>query len=875
MQDKKLLEYLHNLHEIDRNRILEEQTYHLLKGGSYKELVELLSKYDFIEAKVWFGKLPTLIEDYDSTVTGLRDKVLPTADRDSEKYQKISHVIAFLTAVRGSLKLRSGILLNNPEQLAPQLWAVLCNLKHQQRDNVLLQALLSRAAENQTVWLRPIWSSIEPKGKALLAEHGADFTHVTIIEDKKMVVTASSIGQLTAWDLEKGHKLFDFISPYQYIPHCHTDVMMGLDYCPINKVLISVDDRSHVRFWDVDNGELISGSFLGTPSEISPEMLLTTFTMLHGKAIFAVGYNTAVFLVFSFQLDQEQEYELYCIGGMQLNLNREKLHSRVESIIISNSLDIFATAGQRNFHFIYDTNKNIFVRPPKSGNSFSRKSMPSAIRDCWVVYFSQDKVHFANALDDSFSFSYVFPVSSTYESSKKYSYPIKIAFSDNNDIAALGFTNGEIIVISLSAREKVRLFKAYPDTSIIGLSIASNGMYCASFSMDKLRIWDLHFAEEETAFTKPATNFDHIGNFDFNARSDARDGIFISNSLNQKFSKSGSTIWKVLPGKLSIDEQARPVGFLATKGLNTVFKDAGYHLISYLVDGFDVLSIDNHPAGSYPRQLYESDKRLRKLAVSADGRFAYCYVEKDNLSEKVIEVRHAIKKSFLCRLVGRNLIKVIPYKHHGLVLGIQPFYCTNEKLLLWSDDAQLMDCDLKKKRITIIQDMSNTLDRLSMKILFRFHAQKHFDGALFSFVIFKNTSMEPKFTLGIDIWIYCRTICKYQKETIVLADNTLNSEARISNALMSKDARWLVTFIDDGTIRIWDMRKAAVISEDEFASLDKFVFSRNTKSVPMVYKFHGLKSFDTSAMSPEASLLAARDTSDASYIFRFVAPWQA
>ncbi len=271
------------------NNVLSEEQEHLLdlpaylaRAGMAKDLFDLLTDFEFIEAKISAVGTPPLIEDYD-LVTNLDPPQPPLKRGEQENTlnfsqsgwlreeqenvanqgQKDTLVPPFLKGglggdraetlklIQGALRLSAHILDLDKTQLLGQLCGRLMCF-----NTAEIQAMLSRGINlyASKPRLRPLTASLTPSGGRLLRTligHTSEVRAVAITPDGKQAISGSWDNSLKLWDLTTGKELFSLTG--------HTGSVNAVAITPDGKQAISGSSDKSLKLWDLTTGtELFS-----------------------------------------------------------------------------------------------------------------------------------------------------------------------------------------------------------------------------------------------------------------------------------------------------------------------------------------------------------------------------------------------------------------------------------------------------------------------------------------------------------------------------------------------------------------------------------------------------------------------------------------
>ncbi|MDT9201351.1 WD40 repeat domain-containing protein, partial [Limnospira sp. PMC 1042.18] len=176
----------------DGRWLLETLPGSLWRASQTARLHQLLTDFDFMQAKLAECGVQALIEDYDLAMSS--DVLLNPEQTET------------LQLIAGTLRLSTHILASDTTQLAEQLWGRLLSF-----ENPEIVALLEQAKQAQKKpWFRPLTTNFTPPGGPLirtLSGHSDDVNAVAIAPDGKRAVSASGDNTLKLWDLETGTEL--------------------------------------------------------------------------------------------------------------------------------------------------------------------------------------------------------------------------------------------------------------------------------------------------------------------------------------------------------------------------------------------------------------------------------------------------------------------------------------------------------------------------------------------------------------------------------------------------------------------------------------------------------------------------------------------
>ncbi|MFN6477929.1 NB-ARC domain-containing protein [Nostoc sp. DedQUE07] len=215
--------YPEGWHSLDNDGyIWQNLAYHLLAGGSPRELQQLLCDFRWLQAKLENTNVNGLIADYD---------FLPEDEN--------------LQLIQGALRLSAHFLNQDKQQLPGQLLGRLLGFESSE-----IQVLLTQAQECKTPSLLPQTASLAPPGGSLvriLEGHSYWVNTVALTPDGKYVISGSRDKTLKVWDWQTGEQLRTLVG--------HSDSVYSLALTPDGKYVISGSVDNTLKVWDWQTGE--------------------------------------------------------------------------------------------------------------------------------------------------------------------------------------------------------------------------------------------------------------------------------------------------------------------------------------------------------------------------------------------------------------------------------------------------------------------------------------------------------------------------------------------------------------------------------------------------------------------------------------------
>jgi WD40 repeat protein len=194
---------------------------HLANSQSIDRLCQILTTFDFLQAKTELFGSAALIEDYN---LGGNEA---------------------LQLIQNALRLSAHVLARNPSHLAGQL---LGRLQSEEGDRIKILLDQARMYRGEP-WLRPLNASLETAQGHLVYTfdgHTAPVRAIRFVPGSARLVSASSDHTLKVWDLANGQELFSMEG--------HTDAVYALAVSLDGKFAVSGSNDMTVQLWSLETG---------------------------------------------------------------------------------------------------------------------------------------------------------------------------------------------------------------------------------------------------------------------------------------------------------------------------------------------------------------------------------------------------------------------------------------------------------------------------------------------------------------------------------------------------------------------------------------------------------------------------------------------
>ncbi|WP_293292749.1 WD40 repeat domain-containing protein [Microcoleus sp. PH2017_13_LAR_U_A] len=227
----KFKERLGKLSPKKRLYALETLPGHLAESVQGERLHQLLTDFDFIEAKLDAIGVQGLIEDYD--LARVSDVLLSEGQAET------------LRLIQGAIRKSAHILDEDKKQLAGHLLGRLLDFEMPE-----IQATLEQAKQSKdSLWLRPLRGNLERANEGALrtlAGHTSYVNAVAIAPDGKTAISASHDRTLKIWEIDIGTELRTLIG--------HTGWVSAVAIAPDGKTTISASGDNTLKIWDTETG---------------------------------------------------------------------------------------------------------------------------------------------------------------------------------------------------------------------------------------------------------------------------------------------------------------------------------------------------------------------------------------------------------------------------------------------------------------------------------------------------------------------------------------------------------------------------------------------------------------------------------------------
>jgi WD40 repeat protein len=198
------------------------------------ELVDTMTDFKFMDAKLHALEISSLINDYDLAY-------IPDVG------EKVKHSENSLRLIQGGLRL-SAHILTDKEQLRSQLAGRLLSFQEPE-----IRSLLEGVCEwKDEMWLRPMTASLTPPGGSLILTmkgHTGWVMAVSVTPDGRRAISASRDGTLKMWDMESGGEIHTLKG--------HTLGVIVVSVTPDGRRAISASEDTTLKVWDMESGSEI------------------------------------------------------------------------------------------------------------------------------------------------------------------------------------------------------------------------------------------------------------------------------------------------------------------------------------------------------------------------------------------------------------------------------------------------------------------------------------------------------------------------------------------------------------------------------------------------------------------------------------------
>ncbi len=207
--------------------------HHLCVAHQTEELFQVLTNYEWQQAKIDIGLIAELLSDF-----GEGTRILSENDGKCR----------VLELLKACLRLSAHVLLKDSNQLASQLVGRMPN-----HAEAAIKSLLKRARSWRAVpWLMPLNCNLHPPGTSLqriLSGHSGRVASVAVTPDGKRVVSASHDATLKIWDLERGQEVRTLSG--------HRGTVASVAVTLDGKCAVSASHDATLKIWDLKNGSEI------------------------------------------------------------------------------------------------------------------------------------------------------------------------------------------------------------------------------------------------------------------------------------------------------------------------------------------------------------------------------------------------------------------------------------------------------------------------------------------------------------------------------------------------------------------------------------------------------------------------------------------
>src|SRR6476661_2655568 len=215
----------------ERLDVLKTMPGHLAEIAEWESLHQLLTDFDFLEAKLNDVGIQALIKDYDLGINS--DRFLSQGQTET------------LKLIQGAIRKSAQVLERDKTQLAGQLLGRLLDFDLPQIQGMLEQANQSK----NSPWLRPLRANLERPGEGCLrtlTDRTGKVITVAIAPGNNTAISASRDNTLKIWDLASGRELQTLTG--------HTKPVWGVAIAPDGNTMIEDLWDHTLKIWDTETG---------------------------------------------------------------------------------------------------------------------------------------------------------------------------------------------------------------------------------------------------------------------------------------------------------------------------------------------------------------------------------------------------------------------------------------------------------------------------------------------------------------------------------------------------------------------------------------------------------------------------------------------
>lgn len=770
MEKSKLLTELESMPLVERESFLDAPFY-LAKQKNAKQLKKLLIDFTFIDAKVQLGHLPSLIADYDLAEPFFQKPSLPT--------------------IQSALRLSSDILDKDTDQLAPQLWA---RLNGQQASSI--QKLLHQTALAQDVWLCPTIASLADKTQsAVYSEHSTPGNDgvlaMTTSQDSKILVSGNTAGQLCAWDIATGQKLFDFDSLDNENVHGGILSIFIRKHERVGYVVISGCMLGNVAHWSLESGELID---LYRSDRRPFDEQATTFDILGKGSFFALGFENGTIEMFRrVELERSaanDQQKPFCTQQIEIISALDEPASSVRSIAFSPTAPTMHVSLYDSYVTLCLSKQHQRMLPVNRQEFGACSEMLYRHRFFIVSDFNSTKV--LDMYTDEDKIKTLDPEPHKVKSFKLEhhgSIPSCIEVSPLEEYLVVAFRSGELKIASLRDSQEIQTFNADQD-GLVSAAITVDGRRCITSSLERIRFWNIQKGELiQTALESSPVN----GSVDVST--DGRYALTVDKS-------KGIQLWSSRNG-LKLQEHYN-IDAVSTTGM-AHFSPISSRVVWYdMVYGFVVWNVELRQMQA--RIPLDESFFVQNFSISGDEK--WIIVSGYDLSDR------ETKEIQLIHLVGAEVVptrhtqirsKLLSYKG-SLVKEIAPLHNSSAFFSLSNDNQVYFWDPVNGKERILLESYKNI-------IVSAIKASRHEDCLVVA-------CKDEYYGLSwVDSWKYDFSTQSWQKRRLLFdpiykpPELSPINQTRIDDVDLSSDGRLLITCYGDCSLRVWNIQTQQLIAK--------------------------------------------------------------
>jgi len=557
-------------------------SYHLVRAGRDTELRKLLLDFNWQQSKLKATDVHLLLNDYD---------LFP------EDYP--------VEMVKGAIRLSANVLSMDKVLLAGQLTGRL-----QSFSDAEIKSMMKQIWEHSGDRLLPLTGSLMPPGGPLirtLTGHSSGVRAVSVTQDGKYAISASSDNTLKVWDLKTGKEVHTLIG--------HSSGVRAVSVTQDGKYAVSASSDNTLKVWNLKTGKEVH-TLIGHSSGInavsvtqdgkyavsaSDDNTLKVWNLKTGKEVHTlIGHSSGINTV---SVTQDGKYAVSASDDNTLKVWDLKTGKEVHTLIgHSSGINAVSVTQDGKYAVSASDDNTLKVWDLKTGKEVHTLTGHSHLVN--AVSVTQDGKYAVSASDDNTLKVWDLKTGKEVHTLTGHSHLVNaVSVTQDGKYTVSTSFDGTLKVWDLKTGKEVHTLIGH-SSGVNAVSVTQDGKYVVSASSDgTLKVWDLKTGKE----VHTLTGHSHL----VNVVSVTQDGKYaVSTSFDRTLK-----VWDLKTGKVV----HTLIGHSYSVNAVSVTQD-GKYAVSASFDG--TLKVWDLKTGKVVHTLIGHSSGVNAVSVTQDGKYA-------------------------------------------------------------------------------------------------------------------------------------------------------------------------------------------------------------------------------------------------------------